>query len=300
MAKILVMGAGAIGGYYGMRLAEAGNDVYLVARGKHLEVLQKDGLLVESVFGRFQRTFSSSDDARSFGIEPEYVFFGVKSFDTKGAISQIEPVVGKNTQILAMQNGVENYEHLVEAFGKERVIRGFCRVGAELVAPGRVSQVSFGEVYFGEDDGSRTARLIRLAEIFEKSGVEVVLPADIRREVWIKFVWNSVYNVLTGLLRKTIEELYRDATTEALMRRLGYEIVRLGAVKGVNIADADIDRIVESGKKLGPFRTSTYQDREKGKRLEFDAFTGAIVRMGEKHGISTPEFRTIDALYRAL
>lgn len=301
MASVLVMGTGAVGGFYGLKLSLAGNDVFLVARGKNLDVLRRDGLHVESrLYGTFSGKLPVSDDPASFGVRPGYILFGVKSYDTEEAIEQIRALVGDQTQILAIQNGVENYDKLVAAFGENRVIRGFCRIGAEMVAPGRILQVKFGEVYFAEDDGSRTDRIEKLVQLFTNAGIPIEVPADIRREVWLKFIWNGIFNMLTALLDKTIVQLYATSQTEDLMHRMAREIVEVGQAEGVNIRVEDAERIIGSGRGLGEFLTSTHQDRRKGKRLEFDAFTGAIVRFGERHGIPTPEFRTIDALFRAL
>lgn len=300
MANILIMGSGAVGGYYGIRLAGAGNDVFLVARGEHLKALQKDGLSMESTFGSFHRKIPASENPSDFKKSPDIVIFAVKSFDTHSAMEQIRPVLGERTQILAVQNGVENFDRLVDAFGKNRVIRSFCRLGAEITSAGKIKHVRFGDIYIGEDNGSTSERISYVKGIFELAGIEIYKADDIRREVWIKFIWNSVFNVLTGLLKKTIVELYRDPAMVELMKRMANEIVAVGQADGVAISFEDAANIIASGEKLGAFRTSTYQDREKGKRLEFDAFTGAMVRLGEKHGIPTPEFRTIDAMYRVI
>lgn len=294
------MGAGAVGGYYGIRLAEAGNDVYLVARGKHLEEIQHNGLRVTSLFGNFHRNLPASDNPSDFGIHPDLLMFAVKSFDTQGAIEQVRPVVGERTQILAIQNGVENYTLLVNAFGKERVIRSYCRVSAELVAPGYIEQTRFGQVVFGEDNGEKSERIFWLEGLFRDAGVETLIPDDIVRDVWIKFIWNTVYNVLTALTLRTIDQLYADSRTVELMKRMAAEIISVARAEGVNITIDDALHIVEEGRKLTAYRTSTLMDREQGKRLEFEAFTGAMVRLGEKHGIQVPEYRTIDALFRSL
>ena len=300
MATILIMGAGAVGGFYGSRLAEAGHDVNLVARGEHLRALQNDGLRVDSVFGNFHQKLPSSSDPTAFEPHPDYIFFAVKSFDTADTIDQIRPIVGPETQILALQNGIENYDLLVEAFGKSRVIRAYCRVNSEMIGPGHIKQVKFGQIVFNEDNGNRSARITKLDEMLAKADIDHVIPDDIRRAVWIKFTWNSVHNVLTGLLQKTIVELYKDDAMIELMQRMTQEILSVAHAEGIDLRKTDVAEVVEEGMKLGAFRTSTYQDRVKGKKLEYDAFTGALVRVGKRHGVSVPVYETLDALYRGL
>jgi 2-dehydropantoate 2-reductase len=297
--KILVVGAGAVGGYFGALLAESGNEVSLIARGKHLEAIQRDGLYVESMQGIFKMKLPATSDPSDFIIQPDLILFAVKSYDTVSAIKQIRHLVGPDTQILGLQNGVENYEILVRQFGANRVIRAYCRVGSEMVEPGKIVQKSFGQIQFGEEDGSTTERIELIDTILRAASIKSLVSPDIKRDVWLKFCWNSIFNVLTGILSTTIIHLYNDSTLE-LINRMGSELVTIAQAEGVTLTADDIERTISNAKDLGEFRTSTYQDRVKGKRLEYDAFTGAIVRLGEKHNIPTPEYRTLHALYRAI
>jgi 2-dehydropantoate 2-reductase len=297
--KILVVGAGAVGGYFGALLAASGNDVYLVARGKHLEAIQREGLHVESMQGTFTLKLPATANPAELEIVPDLIIFAVKSFDTQNTIKQIEHLVGPRTQILGLQNGVENYDILVSKFGANRVIRAFCRVGSEILAPGKIRQTAFGLIQYGEEDGSRSERIVRLDETLSSASIKSIVSADIRRDVWLKFSWNSLFNVLTGLLSTTIIHLYNDETLK-LMHRMGAEIISIATAEGINLTIDDIKNTINKAKELGEFRTSTYQDRDKGKRLEYDAFTGAIVRFGIKHNLQTPEYCSLHALYKAI
>ncbi|MCC5927039.1 MAG: 2-dehydropantoate 2-reductase [Bacteroidetes bacterium] len=300
MAKVLIMGAGAVGGFYGSQLSSAGHEVFLVARGQHLEAIQQKGLRVESASGSFHSKLPASSNPQSFNMQPDYVFFAVKSYDTETAIEQIRALVGVHTQILALQNGVENYDLLSNAFGKKHVIRAYCRTNSEVVEPGVIRQQKFGQIVFNEDNGKPTDRIVTLRNMLEKADIDFVIPDDIRRAVWIKFTWNSVHNVLTGLLQKTVVELYKDEFMIDLMRRMTAEILSVAHAEGIDLKQSDVQEVIDEGQKLGAFRTSTYQDRERGKRLEFDAFTGAIVRLGKKRNVPTPVYDTLNALYRGL
>jgi 2-dehydropantoate 2-reductase len=300
MANFLIMGAGAVGGYFGSRLAEAGHSVYLVARGRHLQALVNDGLRVKTPEGVFHKKLPASENPASFGIVPDFIVFTVKSYDTLDALGQVRPLMGGNSQILSLQNGVENYDILAQVFGTDRVIRGFCRLNAELTGPGVIRQQKFAQIIFGEDDASVTPRVEQLAASLHQSGIDFRVSADIRRDMWTKFTWNAVHNVLTGLLGKTIIDLYKDEAMVSLMHRMTGEILTVAQAAGVDLRREDVDQVVEDGIQLGAFRTSTFQDRERGKPMEFDAFTGTMVRYGVRLGVPTPVFETLDALYRGL
>jgi 2-dehydropantoate 2-reductase len=300
MASFLIMGAGAVGGFFGFRLAEAGHSVYLVARGEHLNVLQLGGLRLQTPEKESVIKLPASSDPTSFGVAPDFIVFAVKSYDTRDGIRKIRHLVSGTTQILSLQNGVENYDLLAQAFGTERVIRGFCRLNAELVEPGLIRQQKFAQIFVGEDDGGKSLRINHLASALGNAGIDTVVSSDIRRDMWIKFTWNSVHNVLTGLLGKTILDLYRDEALITLMRRMTAEILDVARAAGVALTQEDVDKVVDQGRQLGAFRTSTLQDRERGKPLEFDAFTGTMVRYGVRLGVPTPVYETLDALYRGL
>jgi len=297
--RVLVVGAGAVGGYFGALLAASGNDVHLVARGKHLEAILQDGLQVESIQGTFTLNLPATANPGELKFNPDLIIFAVKSFDSVKAIQQIEHLVGPQTQILGLQNGVENYDILVDKFGSHHVIRAFCRVGSEIIAPGKIRQTAFGLIKYGEEDGLKSERIIQLDDLLRSASINSIVSSDIGRDVWLKFCWNSLFNVLTGLLSTTIIHLYNEETLE-LMHRMGAEIVNIATAEGINLTFDDIRNTINNARELGEFRTSTYQDRDKGKRLEYDAFTGAMVRYGKKHHIPTPEFSTLHALFKAV
>lgn len=288
-----------MGGYFGALLAASGNDVHLVARGRHLEAIQREGLHVESMQGTFTLKLPATANPADLEIVPDLIIFAVKSFDTVHTMQQIEHLAGPQTQILGLQNGVENYDILVSKFGANRVIRAFCRVGSEILTPGKILQTAFGLIQFGEEDGSRSERIVRLDETLSSASINSIVSGDIRRDVWLKFSWNSLFNVLTGLLSTTVIHLYNEETLE-LMHRMGAEIVSIATAEGIGLTMDDIRNTINKASGLGEFRTSTFQDRYKGKRLEYDAFTGAIVRYGLKHNIPTPEYRSLHALYKAI
>lgn len=291
--NIMVMGAGAVGGYFGGKLVQnSDRAISLVARGEHLDQIKEHGLKVESIDGDFTVKGPASDDPKDLP-KPDLVLFTVKSFDTAGAIEQIRPVVNENTHILPLQNGIENIPQLIDAFGTERVMYGLCRIGARIAAPGKLSHTNPGSVIVGERDGSVTPRIQWVKDIYDSMDVECEISTDIRREIWKKFAWNSIFNMSTAAENKTTDYFYENGEPKELLWNLSGEILKVAQAEEVDLRKEDLDKIVVKTKNIGAFITSTLHDRRSGKKLEHDAFTGAILRLGKKHGISLPHYKEL-------
>lgn len=291
--KLMVMGAGGVGGYFGAKLAEGlGAEISLVARGKHLEKIQQNGLIVESIEGDFTVKGPASDDPEKLP-KPDLILFAVKSYDTAQAIEQIRPVVGGKTQILPLQNGIENIPKLTETFGDERVIPGLCRIGIRIAEPGKLSHTNPGSVIVGEKGGSKSERVKIIYEAFVKAGVDSTLSDNIYREIWKKFSWNSIFNMLTAAENKTTDLLYDGGENQQRLQKLADEILSVARAEEVDLRPEDLEKITVKTQNIGAFVTSTLHDRRVGKKLEFDAFTGALLRLGNKHDISMPQYEKL-------
>lgn len=289
-SNIMVMGAGAVGGYFGGKLVQnSSRNISLVARGRHLEKIKQHGLKVESIDGNFTVKGPASDNPADLP-QPDLILFTVKSFDTAGAIEQIRPVVKEHTQILPLQNGIENIPQLIDAFGTERVIYGLCRIGARIAEPGKLSHTNPGSVIVGERDGSVTPRVKWFKTIYDSMDVDCEISTDIRREIWKKFAWNSIFNMVTAAENKTTDHFYDNGEPKELLLNLAGELLKVAKAEEVDLRKEDLDKIVIKTKNIGAFITSTLHDRRSGKKLEHDAFTGAILRLGKKHGISLPHY----------
>lgn len=298
--QIVVMGAGAVGGYFGGRIAErTSRKVTLIARGKHLQAIRERGLEIRSPDGDSTVKTPAFENPAQAG-PPDLVLFTVKSYDTEAAIEQVRPVVSEYTQILAIQNGIENYTKLKQAFGEERVIQGFCRIGAHIVEPGVVEHKSLGSITVGEPDGSTSARLKALDVIFAETNIQFEISTDILHEIWVKFVWNCIFNMITGIAVVTVDRLFEDKRSEQLCNSLFNEIKAVAAAEGVTLTERDKTVIIEKSKGSKGFITSTYTDRKKGKRLEYEAFTGAVVRLAKKHDVKVPHNETLYALLKLI
>lgn len=301
MQKILIMGSGAVGGFYGAHFARMdGLEVTFAARGAHLVALQRRGLRITGKTVMHLHPVHAVEDPSALEQPPDLVIVAVKSYDTPEAIRLIRPVVARHTQILTIQNGLENYELLTEAFGSSNVIRGFCKIGAELTAPGVIDYRGFSSVVFGEEDGSSSNRVLQLQKIMEHAGITVQVSRDIRRDAWMKFLWNGIFNMMTGLTGSTTDLIFEDEDAYAIAWQLFYEMRAVASAQGVRITEKDGAAVIEETRTFGAFKTSTWQDRQKGKPLEYDAFCGYIVRKGAAFKLAVPVNQTLFALYRLL
>lgn len=295
-----IMGAGAVGGYFGAKLAKAGNSVYLVARGAHLDAIQRFGLRVTGTIGDYVAHLQANSDPAAFGITPDMIIMGVKSMDTAGAVEQLSPVMGPNTQILAIQNGIGNYPLMAEAFGAHRVIRGYCRVGSEIVEPGHIHQSAFGEIVFGEEDGSMSERIKAIDELLSRADIKSKPSTSIVEDVWKKFAWNVMFNMTTGLTGVTVDRLFANPESEAILFKLFGEVAQAASFHGVTLTEANYKAITDPMRGMTGYKTSTMQDRVKGKALEVDIFLGYLSEQGKTHGFATPVADVLRGMFRTL
>ena len=298
--KILVMGAGAVGAYFGARLQQAGEQVLFCARGEHLRALKDKGLEFESYQGNFSVAVRATGDPRDFAPY-DLILFCVKSYDTAAAARSLDGCLNPGGAILTVQNGVENETLLAELFGKDGVMGGNARVGAELVAPGRIVHRTGGLIEFGELDGRDTERAQRIAEMFRRAGIFGELTMRLSTIRWEKLLWNAAFNTVTTLARRKVGDIMDDAGGVELLRALMHEIAAVARAEGVALGDAQVEaQITRSRANLREVRPSTLQDSERGKPLEYEALCGAVVRAARRHQIATPHMDAVYALMKLL
>ncbi|MGH7933586.1 MAG: ketopantoate reductase family protein, partial [Candidatus Binataceae bacterium] len=293
--KILVMGAGAVGAYYGARLLQAGEDVVFCARGENLRALREHGLEVKSYKGDFSLKIKVTDRPPEFAPY-ELILFAVKSYDNEAAARQLEGCLAAGGVLMTIQNGVENEEELCHFFPREAVIGGNSRVGAELEAPGKVNHTGLGTIEFGELDGRITPRAERIAEMFKRAGIFGGLTNDLKTARWYKLMGNNSTNAVSALSLTTLGQMLDDPDGCNLLRTLMEETIAVGRAEGAKVSAERIEPQLEYIRKnLNPYitKTSTLQDLEKGKRLEYDAICGAVVRAARRHGIKVPATETV-------
>jgi 2-dehydropantoate 2-reductase len=297
--KVVVMGAGAVGGYFGGRLAQAGHRVTLIARGAQLEALREEGLRLRSTLGDAHLAgIPAVDDVRAAG-DADLVLFTVKAQDSAEAATRIAPLMSGDSRVLTLQNGVDGVELLRRRFGDERVLAGVAYIEAVLGAPGEVVHKSpFARVVFGPlVAGDRRADAVLAA--FESAGVEATLEADPRVALWRKWLLICAFSGVTALTRRPIGPIMERPETRELLRRTMQEIAALAAASGVELPDDAVGGAMRfAGETAEPAMTSSLaQDLAAGKRLELEALNGAASRLGRELGVPTP---VNDFIYAAL
>ena len=296
--RIVVMGAGGTGGYFGAKLARAGMDVTFIARGAHLAAIHERGLRVRSAIeGEWAVKVAAVE--RVDGLPPaELVLFCVKSFDTESAAEAIRPVVAPGTGVLSIQNGVDNEDKLARILGAEHVMGGAAQVFATIEEPGVIRHALLGRIIFGEMDGRESERARDFLAACGRAGIPAEMTRDIKKALWEKYVFLTAQAGLTALTRCPAGVIRRVPETRRMYRLLLEEMAALGAASGAGTDAGIVERCMELLDSLGATAyTSLYHDLTHGKRLELEALHGHAVRLGERHGIPTP---MLFAVYAAL
>lgn len=294
------MGAGAVGAYFGAKLARAGNDVVFVARGANLVALQSRGVRVcgEDSFS-IPRVVAVSDP--SGAGRADLVLVCVKSCDTCIAAAQLRPVVQPDTIVLSLQNGVENEEILRRELALPEMLGGLTHIGAELIEPGVVRHQAGGRIIFGEFNGSESVRTRRLADLFRAAQIDAHVSRHISVMLWDKLAWNASFNAATAITGRTVGQLLDDADGRALVRAAMREVVDVARAVGVPLDPLRVDEeIARSAATMAGIRTSMLQDLERGKPLEHDAINGAVVRAAQRAGVPAPIHQTLVALLECM
>ena len=299
--RVLVAGAGAVGGYYGAALAEHGHEVAFVARGEHLAAMQLRGLTIRSS-GRTRaltpvRAVAKPAEAEGTGID--LILFTVKGPDTEPAALALRPVVGSRTAVLTLQNGVESGERLVAILGAGCVLEGITVISARIAEPGVIEQTGPPpRMVLGESTGPVTPRAESVAAAFRDAGVAAHATADVRRAVWEKFIRLAPGATLTSACQATIGEARDTPGGAGLYRALIAETVAVGQAAGVDLpADAVDSAVAFIGTLPASMKISMELDFERRRRGELEEITGAVVRLGRRLGVPTP---TYDVLYGVL
>jgi 2-dehydropantoate 2-reductase len=296
-----ILGSGAVGGYYGARLALAGQRVTLVARGAHLRAIRERGLLVWSPLGDFLVRAEATDDPSSVH-DVDVVVVAVKGYDNDTALAAVPPMLGPATVVLTLQNGVESADQLAALVGRARVIGGPTYIATSLRAPGLIVQtgthrrIVFGELF--DPPPAVTDRVAALHGIFTGADIQSEAVADARVPLWEKLVFLAPLSGLCAAMRRPTGAVWHDPFARALFDVAMREVVAVGRAEGVPLPEDAIDKVHRYVDALPPSMTpSLLIDLAAGKRLELEALQGAVVRRGRRHGVPTP---TLDTLYAVL
>jgi 2-dehydropantoate 2-reductase len=293
--KIAVMGSGGVGGYFGARLAEAGCDVGFVARGAHLAAIRAEGLRVESPLGDMHlKDPRVTDDPATLG-KADLVLFAVKLWDTEAAAERIRPLIGPETAVLSLQNGVQKDDILRRVLGPEAVIGGVCYIATVIDRPGVVKHTgTMQRLVFGEYDGRRSKRAEAFLDACTRAKINVELSDDVRRALWQKFVFLVGMSGATATSRLPIGRIRAHPLTRAFYFDLMRETVAVGRAHGVAIDDTYAEERLKFSDTLpGEMTASMHHDLERGNPLEVMWLSGGVVELGAAVGVPTPLNRAV-------
>ena len=286
--RVAVMAAGALGAYFGGRLAEAGHEVHFIARGAHKEAIEKTGLQVDSPVGNIHlKSASVTDDPKKVGVV-DVVLFAVKLWDTEKSGELSKPFVNKDTRVLSMLNGIDSVERLTPILG-DVVCAAPTRISAVISAPGVIAHKgSFANFRCGFLDGREDARLQSLADEMRAAKVEATFSTNIRKSLWEKFVFLVGVSGATASTRSPMGPILADPDTRALFENLMRETEAVGVKSGVEI-EGEVTKLMQVASGMGGhIKASMLEDLERGNRLELDWLQGKVVELGKKLGVPTP------------
>jgi 2-dehydropantoate 2-reductase len=297
--RIAVVGAGGVGGAFGVALAKAGADVTFIARGAHLAAMKSQGLKIEGGRGETHLLpTQATDDPKAVG-PVDYVLFCVKLWDVESAGEHIKPLVGPNTAVIPLQNGIDAPERLLPILGSRAVMGGVAQISASIVAPGVIRQVgTFMRLLFGELDGSKSERGEALLAICRKAGFDVVLSDQIVTELWLKFILLATNASLIALVRQPIGKVRDDPDMQQQWIAAYNEVIAVGKARGVKLPADVLDRMLAFNTSAPPaMKPSMALDLERGNRIELPWLGGKVVELGRQLGVPTP---THALMYAAL
>ncbi|HLW87512.1 MAG TPA: 2-dehydropantoate 2-reductase [Terriglobales bacterium] len=309
--KFLIAGAGAIGAYIGARMAQAGFDVTLFARGPHLRAMQEHGVQVRSDEGDFvarPRIVGSLEEVGAVDV----VFLGVKAHGLSQLAPQLKPVLGPETVVVSTQNGIPwwyfqgfggDWEGLrlervdpggiiCSAIAPHRVVGSIVYFATEIAAPGVIQHNEGSRISLGEPDGTRSERSRRIAEVLIASGLRCPVTTRIRHEIWVKVLGNASLNPVSALTRATLGQMLRDPGVRSVIRNIMLEVEAVSNKLGMELP-VSVDQRIAGAEKVGEHKTSMMQDLEAGRPIELEALVGAVVELGERVGLPMTYTRTV-------
>jgi 2-dehydropantoate 2-reductase len=300
--RIVIMGAGGLGGYFGARLAAAGNDVAFVARGAHLAAIRQDGLRVTSALGDLHlRDVAATDDPSTLA-PADVVIIGVKLWDTEAAAIAVKPLVRPGTAVVSFQNGVSKDDVLAGVLGREAIIGGVGQIGVVIASPGVIAHTgTMAKLIFGELDNRRSARVEALFAACTAAAIDAEIAGDIRLAIWQKFVFLVGMSAVTSTMRSTIGPIRANPHARGFLLDVVREAVAVGRAVGVALPEDYAEQRMAFVETLPPQMTASMQgDLARGNRLELPWLSSTVVEMGARAGVPTPlnrAVRDILALY---
>jgi 2-dehydropantoate 2-reductase len=301
--RFAILGSGAVGGYFGAKLAMLGQEVTFIARGAHLDAIRSKGLRIQSAkLGDFVATAAAESDTAKVG-PVDVVMVAVKAYDNSTALPMLQPLIGANTVVLTLQNGVDSVDEVAAAAGEEHVLGGTTYVATALEAPGLIVQTGVHRtIIFGEVFGDRrriSPRVQAIADVLAAADVHATPVADARVPIWDKFVYLCPFSGFTGASRLAIGHIWKFPHVREMFYAASREVAAIATAEGVTISPNRFDTLQEYMQNIPPTtRSSLLIDLEQGKRIEVEALQGAAVRRASKHSVPVPIVATLYALLK--
>lgn len=295
--KIGVMGTGGVGGYFGGFLARAGMDIHFVARGKHLEALQEEGLEVVTNNDNFRVRIHATSEPEEIG-PVDLLLFCVKSHDTEKAARFVSPMVEADTSILTLQNGIDNAEKLAQVFGEEKILPGTVFIESTIASPGVIAHTGNpGKIIFGEFSGERTQRVQRILETFHRAGIDAEVSDNIQKVLWAKFLFICGVHGVSTLGRAALGLILDCPKTREVLEGTMKEVFELSKKCGIGLPDNAVEEALALAYSYNrKFKCSMLRDLEWHRKTEVEALNGMVVRLGKAHGVPVPYNNMIYAI----
>ena len=287
--KIIVIGAGGVGGFFGGKIAKAGYDVTFIARGKHLEAIRTNGLQVKSIDSDFIVFPKVTDDISSVK-NPDLIILGVKSWQVVDVAKKIKPILNSNTMVLPLQNGADNTDKLRSVLPTKNVIAGLSKIVSKIEAPGIINHFAFvPQINIGEYDNSKTARIQNVKAVFDKAEFKNRISEDIHLDIWRKFLFITTISGIGALTRVVLGMMREDKAIRKMILDTASEIKQVANAKGIALTEKDIDTAIKAIDTTDYNTTASMQrDILEGRPSELENFNGYIVHQGERLDIKTP------------
>jgi len=297
--RVAVLGAGAVGCYFGGMLARAGAPVTLIGRPHHVEAIARNGLWLDTLHFR-ERVLVAASASVEAVRDAAIVLFAVKTLDTDEAARSLAPHLAPGAVVLSLQNGVDNVERVRAAAGLE-AFPAVVYVAAAMTGPGQVQHTGRGDLIVGDHQGTNRSELERLAALFARAGVPCAVSDNIAGDLWAKMAMNCAYNAVSALGRAKYGHIAHDPRSREVLRLAVEETTAVARALGVRLPDVDlVDAAFRLGEAMSGATSSTAQDLARGKRTEIDSLNGYVARRGAELGVPTPVNRTLHALVKLL
>jgi 2-dehydropantoate 2-reductase len=287
--KIAIFGSGGVGAYFGARLAASGEDVTFLARGAHLSAMRQGGLHIQSPNGNLDLPAVQATD-RPQDVGPvDVVLFTVKLYDVESSAATLAPLIGPNTVVITLQNGVDAVDMVARHVGEDHVAGGAAYIVAVIDQPGHIRHTTAQQLVFGERDGRRSDRLAAFEAACLRAGFQAKASTDVMADLWTKFVRLATWSGMTAATRSTLGVLRETPETYAMTLAAIDEVIAVGRAKGVNLPADIMDSTIKLMQGFPPqSKSSQLEDLERGRRLELPWLSGAVVRIGKEAGVPTP------------